>query len=129
MSEPSAPKPIPSSRRLRMADQNRACRLLREAIPGDVSRRALSWRVVWLRADLLSHGAGRAAQPEHCVLYERWILVTQRESLSQSRESLRVLGLSTCLYIRQSFCSTRLYYPLHCTLPLARALRLSRVLS
>ena len=44
MSEPSAPKPIPSSRRLRMADQNRACRLLREAIPGDVSRRALSWR-------------------------------------------------------------------------------------
>ena len=46
MSEPSAPKPIPSSRRLRMADQNRACRLLREAIPGDVSRRALSWRVI-----------------------------------------------------------------------------------
>ena len=96
MSEPSAPKPIPSSRRLRMADQNRACRLLREAIPGDVSRRALSWRVVWLH--LLSHGAGRAAQPEHCVLYERWILVTQRESLSQSRESKSSRALYLPLY-------------------------------
>ena len=32
MSDPSAPKTIPSSSRLRMADQNRACRLLREAI-------------------------------------------------------------------------------------------------
>jgi hypothetical protein len=33
MSEPSAPKAMPSSSRLRMADQNRACRLLRLAIP------------------------------------------------------------------------------------------------
>ena len=32
MRDPSAPKTIPSSSRLRMADQNRACRLLREAI-------------------------------------------------------------------------------------------------
>ena len=44
MRDPSAPKTIPSSSRLRMADQNRACRLLREAIESRVlpppSRRA-----------------------------------------------------------------------------------------
>ena len=32
MRDPSAPKTIPSSSRLKMADQNRACRLLRDAI-------------------------------------------------------------------------------------------------
>ena len=50
------------------------------------------------RDHLLSHGAGRAAQPEHCVLYERWILVTQRESLSQSRESKSSRALLASIY-------------------------------
>lgn len=58
------------------------------------------------RDHLLSHGAGRAAQPEHCVLYERWILVTQRESLSQSRESKS----SRALYLPPIYTAVVLLY-------------------